>query len=129
MFSCRNEAMSFQSIMSSSQLFCLCMVFWQRGRPEWVTFWKAQERLPVGQGGAGVRWRPALCSLYLDEPGVVQPVPQLQDLLLDHRRLVHLVPQDFVELHTATRRSVAAQAAFFGVVSVTRCVIHSLPCW
>lgn len=33
-----------------------------------------------------------MCSLYLDEPGVVQSVPQLQDLLLDHRRLVHLVP-------------------------------------
>lgn len=41
MFSCRKEAMSFQSMMSSSQLCCLCIVFWPRGRPEWVTFWRA----------------------------------------------------------------------------------------
>lgn len=39
MFSCRKEAMSFQSMMSSSQLCCLCIIFWPRGRPEWVTFW------------------------------------------------------------------------------------------
>lgn len=91
MFSCRKEAMSFQSIMSSSQLFCLCMVFWQRGRPEWVTFWKWRSR-PSLTRTAGVCWRVWVCLLYLDEPGVVQSVPQLQDLLLDHRCLVHLVP-------------------------------------
>lgn len=90
MFSCRKEAMSFQSMMSSSQLFCLCRFFWPRGRPEWVTFWKVQEKgsdSGVLEGG-GV----CVCSPYLDEPGVVESVPQLQDLLLDHRRLVCLLP-------------------------------------
>lgn len=78
--------MSFQSMMSSSQLCCLCIIFWPRGRPEWVTFWGGGciNALSLTPAGGGL--------LYLDEPGVVQPVPQLQDLLLDHCRLVHLVP-------------------------------------
>lgn len=93
--------MSFQSMMSSSQLPCLCIILWPRGRPEWVTFWKHRRFCQSDTGGrshlGGGNW------LYLDEPGVVQSVPQLQDLLLDHRRLVHLVPENFMELQRRHR--------------------------
>lgn len=40
-FSCTKEAMSFQSRMSTSQLFCLWPnIFWPRWRPWWVVFWR-----------------------------------------------------------------------------------------
>lgn len=44
----------------------------------------------------GIRF--LLAGNYLDEPGVVQSVPELQHLLFNHIGVVHLVPQHLVEL-------------------------------
>lgn len=44
--------MSFQSMMSSSQLCCLCIIFWLRGRPEWVTFWNYPAVRSTRAGGS-----------------------------------------------------------------------------
>lgn len=68
---------------------------------------------------------------HLDEPGVVQSVPELQDLLLNHSSVVHLVPQHLVELRghrRPFRHGTPSQPTQVFTVP-TLCVIHSRPCW
>lgn len=85
--------MSFQSSMSPSQLFGLCTpILWPPRRPPWVTFCNsiilffAETDFP-NDTVAAVSVDPT----NLDEPRVVESVPQLQDLLLNHSSVVHLV--------------------------------------
>lgn len=136
MFSCRKEAMSFQSRMSPSQLFCLCAgILWPARRPAWVTFCNKCDIFNQCDIFRGSAWTPSHCrhTTFTNQEWYslsqssrtcfsITAVwftlsPNILWSCTQHKKIFNTWLQ---------RRNPQQYKTFIGL---TLWVIHSLPCW